>query len=137
MLLKILGVDFGSPNGETTVYFAVVDGRCYIMPEYLHPWADKITCRVDARGVHWLWQGWNNGEGHAKARIDGKTHYLYRWLYAKLHSMTLVRNDHIDHLCELKPCLNAEHWEKVTPGENTARGPGQRTQYRPQGGYDG
>lgn len=128
--ITLFGVDFGSPDGDTTVYAAVVNGRCYIMPEYLHPWANRITCSVDERGVHWLWNGWNNGEGHAKVRIAGKTRYLYRHLFEKLNGVTLVRCDHIDHLCERKPCLNAEHWEKVTPGENTARGPGRWTQFK-------
>lgn len=128
--VKIIGIDFGSPDGDCTAYAAVIGGICYIMPEYLHPWADKITCRVDERGVHWLWQGWNNGEGHAKVRIDGKVHYLYRYLFAKLNGVTLGRWDYIDHTCENKPCLNAEHWDQVTPGVNTARGPGQHTQYR-------
>lgn len=101
------------------------------LPDYIPAeWRNRITIHCDGRGVHYLWTGWNNGEGHGKVRVKGKMRYTHREIVERVTGTKLERRDYVDHLCELKPCLNFDHLEPVPPGENTARGPGSRTQYR-------
>lgn len=106
------------------------------LPWYILPrWHDRIRVHFDHRGIHFLWTGWNNGEGHAKAEIDGKVWYLHRWIYTKVTGIKLDRFDYIDHRCEHKNCLNHDCHEPVSPGVNTERGPGRRTQFRRADAY--
>lgn len=101
------------------------------LPWYLpERWHDRIVLHFDERGVHFLWTGWNNGQGHAKARIDGKMVYIHRWIYTQVTGIELDRWDYVDHLCSYKNCLNHDCHEAVPPGVNTARGPGRFYQYR-------
>jgi hypothetical protein len=101
------------------------------IPAYIpERWHSKIKVEHDDKGTHYLWTGWNNGEGHAKAKVHGCTVYIYRWLYERITGRALRSDEHIDHTCERKPCLNFLHWEPVPPKANTFRGAGRRTQYR-------
>ena len=103
-----------------------------VIPDYIPArWHDRIEVVEDERGLHYLWTGWCNGKGHAKARVDGKIVYVYRWLVEKLLGRKLDRWEYVDHLCERKACLNLDHLEPVTPEINTARGPGRHTQFKP------
>lgn len=124
------------PEDQATLVCPDQTGRMHEIPSYIpHKWAKKVRVLVDEKGTHYLWTGWNNGEGHAKARHGGKVVYLYRFLYTMITGVVLRRWDYVDHTCEHKACLNFDHWEPVPPGVNTARGPGAETQYRPRGGY--
>lgn len=102
-----------------------------IIPDYIpEHWHDRIKIVEDERGIHYLWTGWNNGEGHGKVRVEGKQVYTHRYVYSKVHGIVLRTLDFVDHLCERKPCVNVNHMEKVTPAINTARGPGKFWQFR-------
>jgi hypothetical protein len=93
-------------------------------------WADRIEIVIDFRGLHYIWTGWHNGQGHGKVSIDGKTWYTHRWIYSKFHKVVLERFTYVDHCCERKGCMNITHLEAVPPITNTARGPGARCQFR-------
>lgn len=101
------------------------------LPDYIPAaWRNRVKIFVDDRGVHYLWTGWNNGEGHGKVRVAGKMRYTHREIVERVTGRKLSRWDYVDHKCELKPCLNFDCLDPTTPGENTARGPGRHTQYR-------
>ncbi len=102
------------------------------VPAYIPDrWLSRLSCVIDHKGTHWLMGGWNNGVGHAKARMLGKVVYCYRWVYEQVKGVKLGRLNWVDHKCERKPCINLEHLEAVTPGVNTYRGPGRFTQFKP------
>lgn len=106
------------------------------IPDYIPPeWHSRIRVEVDDRGIHYLWTGWNNGEGHGKVSIAGKPYYTHRLVYERHHGVRLSRFDFIDHLCERKACLNRDHLEAVPPSINTYRGPGRHSQFRPKEAY--
>lgn len=107
------------------------------LPGYLpFHWHDRIVTVRDAAGkLHYLWTGWHNGEGHAKMRKAGKTIYGHREVVETVEERKLARWNYVDHKCERKPCLNYACLEAVTPGANTQRGPGARTQYRNAAAY--
>lgn len=124
------------PNDDACCAAVANDGFYYKIPAYIPlKWARKVKVLVDEKGIHYLWTGWNNGEGHAKAKHDGKTVYIYRFLFQMMTGIVLRRWDYVDHTCEHKACLNYDHWEAVAPRVNTARGPGAATQYRPPADY--
>lgn len=101
------------------------------LPWYIpERWHDRVTVFFDHQGVHFLWTGWNNGQGHAKAKVDGVTVYIHRWIYTIVTGIVLDRFDYVDHRCGYKNCLNYDCHEAVPPGVNTERGPGRLTQYR-------
>ena len=111
----------------------------HLLPNYIPAkWHNRIKIELDERGVHYIWTGWHNGEGHGKVQINGKARYVHRLIYAAVHGVVLGRFDYIDHLCGHKGCINVTHLEAVTPKANTDRGPGKQTQFKPlvAGAYD-
>lgn len=101
------------------------------LPDYIpSAWHNRIQILSDHRGVHYLWTGWNNGQGHGKVWREGKMRYTHREIVERVEGRKLERFDYVDHRCERKPCLNYDCLEVVPPAENTARGPGRHTQYR-------
>lgn len=119
-----------SPSGDGT--FVHVPLPWYIPVA----WRDKITpvWGPDRDGNlrwHLLKAGWNNGEGHAKARVSGKAVYCHRHVVELVEGRKLDRFNYVDHRCERKSCLTYECLEAVYPGVNTLRGPGRHTQFKP------
>lgn len=107
-------------------------GTICVIPDYVPlRWRVRLYAFIDEKGTHICMGGWNNGEGHAKARMNGKATYCYRWVVEHMTGRKLHRLEHVDHLCEHKPCIVYEHLEPVSPGVNTSRGPGRHTQYKP------
>lgn len=106
------------------------------LPDYIPPeWGDRIYVVQDDRGTHYVWVGWNNGEGHGKVRIAGNVQYTHRFIYERVNGVKLTRFDYVDHKCEHKGCINADHLEAVPPGVNTYRGPGRFNQFRTRDEY--
>lgn len=131
-----IGWDIARAGGDESIvarYMADGLGKLWLIPDYLpDEWLDRITLEVDADGKgHWLWTGWNNGQGHAKVRRDGKTLYCHRDIVERVTGRKLTRFQYVDHLCARKPCLNFDCLEVVLPGVNTHRGPGRHTQFKP------
>jgi len=77
-------------------------------------------CVVDENGC-WLWQGFTNPKGYARAKFNGRNWLLHRLVY-ELMEKAIPAGKVPDHLCRVRHCLNPGHLEIVTPRINTLRG---------------
>lgn len=68
----------------------------------------------------WEWSSCTQG-GYGTYWCEGEVHYAHRWLYERMNgSIDPVLE--LDHLCRVKGCVNPDHLEPVTYGDNTRRG---------------
>lgn len=88
-------------------------------------WAEQMlgNTKVEDRGYEtacWIWQGNVNGTtGYPTARYDGRTTTIHRRLWEISHGLEF--NDprmHVHHKCEQIDCLNPDHHEAMTMGDN-------------------
>jgi hypothetical protein len=68
----------------------------------------------------WIWQK-AKAQGYGQTCHHGKVWGAHRWYYTQAKG-PIPPGMWIDHLCRVKACVNPEHLEAVTPGENTRRG---------------
>ena len=100
-------------------------------PSKQRPWEDRFEDGVDRDGPLprwrpdlgpcWQWNGQKQSSGHGQMSVDGKLVGIHRLVYEKLVG-PIPPGLHIDHLCRNPSCLNVEHMEPVTKGENSRRG---------------
>lgn len=81
----------------------------------------RFFAKVEFDGC-WLWRGARDSGGYGKFR-DGHTVLVsaHRWAYEALVG-PIPAGLQLDHLCRVHLCVNPDHLEPVTPGENTRRG---------------
>jgi hypothetical protein len=71
----------------------------------------------------WIWSGPKLPNGYAKWR-RGPGHsdrVVHRILYEHYKSTLIPEGMQLDHLCRRRECVNPDHFEVVTPSENTRR----------------
>lgn len=83
---------------------------------------ERIAARtvVDDNGC-WLWQGYLMPNGYAFVTVRGKRSYAHRLSYITFVG-PIPDGLVMDHLCRVRHCVNPEHLEPVTIGENVRRG---------------
>ena len=81
----------------------------------------SIADRIDATGDCWLWCGSLKGNGYGEVSVDGVRSGVHRVVYEALVG-PIPEGLQIDHLCRVRHCVNPDHLEPVTPGENIRRG---------------
>ena len=71
----------------------------------------------------WLWTGQLNSNGYAwGARGPGHTRrVIHRILWEHYKNQEVPEGMQLDHLCRVRNCVNPEHFEVVTPSQNTKR----------------
>lgn len=69
----------------------------------------------------WEWQLGTNGVGYGTMTSDGKHQLAHRVYYERKHG-PIPAGKTLDHLCRNRGCVNPDHTEPVTKGENTRRG---------------
>lgn len=73
----------------------------------------------------WIWQLFTDAKGYG---FDGHGHrtrdggrYAHRIMWERVNG-PIPEGLQLDHLCRVPSCVNPDHLEPVTPGENTRRG---------------
>ena len=77
----------------------------------------KVTGNLEDKNNCWLWQG-GKSEGYCKI---SKNVYGHRLMY-KTFVGEIPQRFTLDHLCRVRHCINYNHLEPVTRGENVRRG---------------
>jgi hypothetical protein len=95
---------------------------------------DKLLTNTDRSTGCWLWRGLVTKHGYVRVRAKGKKVLAHRWIYEQTHGLlpTELTVDHVCHnrdqdcaggdSCVHRRCLNLEHLEPTTKGENQRRG---------------
>lgn len=83
--------------------------------------SERFWAKVDKTDTCWLWTGATARNGYGQVGIDGRTRSAHRVSYEALVG-PIPDGLVIDHLCRVRHCVNPDHMEPVTSGENTRRG---------------
>ena len=88
--------------------------------QVLESFWDKV--KVDDVTQCWNWQGCLNS-GYGVVRINNVNMRAHRVAY-EVNKVKIPEGLTLDHLCRNRKCVNPEHLEVVTRGENVLRGIG-------------
>ncbi len=80
----------------------------------------KIADKIDASGDCWEWDGFVRSDGYARGFHNGRRDYVHRLIWEILVG-PIPKGLDIDHLCRNRSCVNPDHLEPVTRGENLRR----------------
>jgi hypothetical protein len=69
----------------------------------------------------WLWTGHVAANGYGTFKLNGRTVLAHRFAHENFCG-PIPDGLHLDHLCRVRSCVNPEHTEPVTCGENIRRG---------------
>lgn len=70
----------------------------------------------------WLWSGALSRSGYGHFGTFGRTVLAHRWMY-EWKVGRIPDGLCMDHLCRVRCCVNPDHLEPVTKGENSRRSP--------------
>lgn len=85
----------------------------------------RFWAKVSKQGPNdcWPWLGGQNPDGYGVLGTGGTTNQLaHRWSYEH-HKGPIPEGLILDHLCRVRNCVNPDHLEPVTIGENNRRSP--------------
>jgi hypothetical protein len=69
----------------------------------------------------WIWMGATDECGYGRVKFEGSNRKVHRVIYEMMMS-PLEEGITIDHKCRVRCCVNPDHFDLVSPGENTRRG---------------
>ena len=82
------------------------------------PWTRRY--REDSETGCWIWTGARGKHGYGMIKFGGKSVMAHRHVYEQVVG-PIPDGLIIDHLCNVKICVNPEHLEPVTQKTNTQR----------------
>jgi hypothetical protein len=83
----------------------------------------RFWSKVEKTPGCWIWTGALTEEGYGLLGIGGtKNRLAHRWSYERFVG-PIPEGLQLDHLCRVRNCVNPEHLEPVTAGENARRSP--------------
>lgn len=81
---------------------------------------DPLTrYKVDDRGC-WIWSGAIHKSGYGQIKWNGRSTVAHRVVYTLLKG-EIPKGAVLDHLCNVKLCVNPDHLDPTTPSVNTKR----------------
>lgn len=83
---------------------------------------ERVWSRIDAAGDCWEWTGARHPRGYGEVRHEGRKWRAHRLVWTLLVG-EIPKGLEIDHLCRNTGCVNPDHLEPVTHGENMRRSP--------------
>lgn len=103
-------------------------GSCYnraskngdLPPRVRLTWREYLDQATGPAGTCWLWPGALNSNGYGLAFTDNGREYAHRVSWVERHG-PIEDGLTIDHLCRNPACVNPDHLEVVTRGENLRR----------------
>lgn len=75
--------------------------------------------KIDKNGC-WIWQGSETRTGYGGIKWNGKSTVAHRVIYTLIKG-EIPKGLFLDHLCNVKKCVNPDHLEPVTHRENIQR----------------
>jgi len=84
---------------------------------------EKFWTKVDKTGRCWIWKNYITHGGYGQLKWGDKLNYAHRVAY-EISFGKIPYKMVIDHLCRNRACVNPNHMELVTRGENVMRGNG-------------
>jgi hypothetical protein len=93
--------------------------------KHTNHWADWRTrlstgYALDDNGCH-VWQRSRNTRGYGVIYFDGKVRLAHRAAFYARHGRWPLDGLVVDHICENKACVNADHLRELTNSENIRR----------------
>jgi hypothetical protein len=106
-------------------------------PAYTRTWEQRFWSKVDKSGECWVWTGAINNYGYGVIGKERRTLTAHRVAYELLvgpipggltidhlcHASASTPCVGLSHKCPHRRCVNPEHLEPVSPGENARRKP--------------
>lgn len=84
---------------------------------------ERFWPRVNKTSTCWLWTGSTGKYGHGLFKLGDNNVPAYRFAWEQIRG-PIPEGKVLDHLCRVPQCVNPEHLEPTSSGENVLRGIG-------------
>lgn len=91
----------------------------------MQPQSTNLPYAIEDRGYKtpcWIFRGYIHESGYGRLKVGGRLRYAHVVSYEARFG-PIPKGLDLDHLCQVKPCINPDHGEPVTHTENVRRGP--------------